>query len=228
MPDFYGQISVFLERLARIAPELGLATLETLYMVGLATFFSLLAGSALAVLLILTGPGGLRPMPRLYRVLDAAVNLGRSFPFIILLIAILPLTRLIAGTTIGSTASIVPLTIAAVPFVGRLMEGCLLEVDAGVIEAARSFGAGNARIIFRVLFPEALPPIILNAAVTAITLLGYSAMAGAVGGGGLGDLAIRYGYNRFQMDVMAYAVVILVVLVQIMQSACNFLYKKLR
>jgi D-methionine transport system permease protein len=228
MSGFHGQICALGERLAYIAPEVGLATLETLYMVGLSTFFSLLAGFALAVLLILAGPGGLRPMPRLYRALDAAVNLGRSFPFIILLIAILPFTRLVAGTTIGSTASIVPLTVAAIPFVGRLMEGCLLEVDAGVIEAARSFGAGNARIIFRVLFPEALPPIILNVAVTAITLLGYSAMAGAVGGGGLGDLAIKYGYNRFQMDVMVYAVIILLLLVQILQSICNFLYKKLR
>lgn len=220
--------ALWLERLRGLAPELGLATLETLYMVGLSAFFSLLAGFSLAVLMILCGPRGLRPRPRLYGLLDATVNLGRSFPFIILLIAVLPLTRLIVGTTIGSAASVVPLAVAASPFAARLIEANFLEVDAGVIEAARSCGAGDAQIIFKVLLPEALPAIVLNVAVLTITLLGYSAMAGAVGGGGLGDLAIKYGYNRFQMDVMLYAVLILLLMVQCIQSLCNVLYRKLR
>lgn len=216
------------DRMADILPELGAETLETLYMVGMSTFFSLVLGLALAVLMIFTGPHGLHPRPRVYGILDAIVNLGRSFPFIILLIAILPFTRLIVGTTIGSTAAIVPLTIAAAPFVARIVEANFLEVDSGVIEAARSFGAGNGQIVFKVLFPEALPSIVLNVAVVAITLLGYSAMAGTVGGGGLGDLAIKYGYNRFQVDVMVYSVVVLVIIVQIIQSIGNFTYKKLR
>jgi D-methionine transport system permease protein len=204
------------ERLAEVGPEIWQASLETLYMVFASTAFSLLFGFALAVMMIFTGPHGLRPRAKVYRVLDAVVNLGRSFPFIILLIAIQPLTRLIVGTTIGSTAPIVPLTIAAAPFVAR------------IIEAARSFGASDTQIVFRVLFSEALPAIVLNIAVVAITLLGYSAMAGTVGGGGLGDLAIKYGYNRFQVDMMVYSVIVLVVIVQVIQSLGNFLYRKLR
>ncbi|MCL1889996.1 MAG: ABC transporter permease [Desulfovibrionaceae bacterium] len=228
MPESPSSFTLWLERLAALAPELLEASLDTMYMVFFSSFFSLLAGFALAVCMILTGPAGLNPRPGIYRVLDVAVNLGRSFPFIILLIAIIPLTRLITGTTIGSAASIVPLTVAAIPFVGRILEANFLEVDRGVLEAARAFGANNAQIIFKVILPEALPAILLNVAVLAITLLGYSAMAGAVGGGGLGDLAIKYGYNRFQVDVMIYAVFILVLMVQVIQSVCNFLYKKLR
>lgn len=216
------------ERMSEMVPELLRGTLETFYMVSMSTVFSLLLGLALAVLMIFTGPHGLRPNVRVYRVLDATVNLGRSFPFIILLIVIQPLTRLIVGTTIGSTAPIVPLTLAAAPFVARIVEANFLEVDAGVIEAARSFGASDRQIVFKVLFPEALPSIVLNVAVVGITLLGYSAMAGTVGGGGLGDLAIKYGYNRFQVDMMVYSVVILVIIVQITQSLGNLAYKKLR
>lgn len=215
-------------RMSDILPELGTETLETLYMVGMSTFFSLLLGLALAILMIFSGPHGLRPRLRLYSILDVIVNLGRSFPFIILLIAILPFTRFVVGTTIGSTAAIVPLTLAAAPFVARIVEANFLEVDEGVIEAARSFGASDVQIVFKVLFPEALPSIVLNVAVVAITLLGYSAMAGTVGGGGLGDLAIKYGYNRFQVDVMVYSVVVLVMIVQLIQSIGNFTYKKLR
>lgn len=215
-------------RMADILPELGSETLETLYMVGMSTAFSLLIGLLLAVLMIFTGPHGLRPRHKTYKTLDVIVNLGRSFPFIILLIAILPFTRFIVGTTIGSTAAIVPLTLAAAPFVARIVEANFLEVDAGVIEAARSFGASDGQIVFKVLFPEALPAIVLNVAVVAITLLGYSAMAGTVGGGGLGDLAIKYGYNRFQVDVMVYSVIVLVIIVQIIQSIGNLTYKKLR
>ena len=208
--------------------ELAAALWETLYMVAVSTLFSGIFGSGVAILMIITGPNGLKPNKAVYGVLDVAVNLLRSFPFIILLIAIIPLTRLIAGTSIGSTASIVPLTIAATPFVARLMEGSLLEVDRGVVEAARSFGASTAQIIFGVMIKEAMPAIVLNWAIVAINLLGYSAMAGVVGGGGLGDLAIKYGYNRVQTDVMVYSVAILIVIVQVIQYAGNYIYEKIR
>ena len=208
--------------------ELTAALWETLYMVAVSTFCSGIFGSGVAVLMIITGPNGLKPNKAVYGVLDIAVNLLRSFPFIILLIAIIPLTRIIAGTSIGSTASIVPLTIAATPFVARLMEGSLLEVDRGVVEAARSFGASTCQIIFGVMIKEAMPSIVLNWAIVAINLLGYSAMAGVVGGGGLGDLAIKYGYNRFQTDVMVYSVAILIVIVQVIQYAGNYVYEKIR
>ena len=208
--------------------ELVAALWETIYLVVVSTFFSGIFGSGVAILMIITGPNGLKPNKAVYGVLDVAVNLLRSFPFIILLIAIIPLTRLIAGTSIGSTASIVPLTIAATPFVARLMEGSLLEVDRGVVEAARSFGASTTQIIFGVMIKEAMPEIVLNWAIVAINLLGYSAMAGVVGGGGLGDLAIKYGYNRFQTDVMVYSVAILIVIVQVIQYAGNYVYEKIR
>ncbi|MCD7876719.1 MAG: ABC transporter permease [Cloacibacillus porcorum] len=208
--------------------ELVAALWETIYMVVVSTFFSGIFGSGVAILMIITGPNGLKPNKAIYGVLDVAVNLLRSFPFIILLIAIIPLTRLIAGTSIGSTASIVPLTIAATPFVARLMEGSLLEVDRGVVEAARSFGASTTQIIFGVMIKEAMPAIVLNWAIVAINILGYSAMAGVVGGGGLGDLAIKYGYNRFQTDVMVYSVAILIVIVQVIQYAGNYVYEKIR
>ena len=217
------------ERLLDKWPEIVTATWETLQMVLLSTVFSLASGFLLAILMIVTNPlMSLRPCRPVYQVVDFVVNLLRSFPFIILLIAIIPVTRLVVGTSIGSAAAIVPLTVAAAPFVARLIEGCFLEVDKGVLEAARSFGASNGQIIFRVLLPEALPSIVLNVAVIAITLLGYSAMAGTVGGGGLGDLAVKYGYNRFQVDIMVYSVVILCILVLVIQGLCNLLYKLLR
>lgn len=217
------------ERLLDKWPEIVTATWETLQMVLLSAVFSLASGFLLAILMIVTNPlMSLRPCRPVYQVVDFVVNLLRSFPFIILLIAIIPVTRLVVGTSIGSAAAIVPLTVAAAPFVARLIEGCFLEVDKGVIEAARSFGASNGQIIFRVLLPEALPSIVLNVAVIAITLLGYSAMAGTVGGGGLGDLAVKYGYNRFQVDIMVYSVVILCILVLVIQGLCNLLYKLLR
>ena len=208
--------------------ELLYALWETLYMVIVSTVLSGIFGSGVAILMIITGPSGLRPNAPLYRVLDVVVNLLRSFPFIILLIAIIPLTRIIVGTSIGSTASIVPLTIAAAPFVARLMEGSLLEVDRGVVEAAKSFGASTWQIIWGVMIKEAMPSLVLNWAVVAINLLGYSAMAGVVGGGGLGDLAIKYGYNRFQTDVMIYSVAILIVVVQVIQCIGNYIYEKIR
>ncbi|MCR4667441.1 MAG: ABC transporter permease [Desulfovibrio sp.] len=221
-------LAPYWERLQEKLPEIITATWETIDMVFFSTLFSMFFGFLLAVWMIITNPIGLRPCPSVYRVLDFVVNLLRSFPFIILLIAIIPFTRFVVGTSIGSAAAIVPLTVACAPFVARLIESCFLEVDSGVIEAARSFGASNTQIIFRVLIPEALPSIILNVAVVAITLLGYSAMAGTVGGGGLGDLAVRYGYNRFQVDIMVYAVIILCVLVLLIQGVCNLLYKILR
>lgn len=201
---------------------------ETLYMVSVSTALSLFFGFMLAIVMILTGKGGLAPNRGVYLVLDILVNLTRSFPFIILMIVIIPLTRAIVGTSLGSTASIVPLTLAATPMVARVLEGSLLEVDKGMIEAAQSFGAGKGQIVWHVLVKEALPAITLDIAVIAITILGYSAMAGAISGGGLGDLAIKYGYNRFQTDVMIASVVILIAIVQIIQTAGNRLYKKLR
>lgn len=208
--------------------ELLFALWETLYMIVLSTVFSGIFGFAVAIVMIMTGASGLKPNKAVYSTLNLLVNLLRSFPFIILMIAIIPVTRLIAGTSIGSTASIVPLTIAATPFVARLMEGSLLEVDPGVIEAARSFGASNMQIVFGVMVKEAMPSIVLNWAVVAINLLGYSAMAGVVGGGGLGDLAIKYGYNRFQTDVMVYSVAILIIIVQLIQYVGNSVYEKMR
>lgn len=223
-----GAFATWLARIQDIGPLFWDATLETIYMVVASTIFSLLFGFILAVFMILYHPHGIKPRPNAYRVLDFLVNLGRSFPFIILLIAILPFTRFVIGTTIGSTAAMIPLTIAAAPFAARLIEGCFLEVDSGVVEAARSFGAADLQIVFRVLLPEALPAIVLNIAVLAITLLGYSAMAGTVGGGGLGDLAIKYGYHRFQPDVMLYSVVILLIMVQLMQLLGDFIYRRIR
>lgn len=208
--------------------ELIFALWETIYMIAVSTFFSGIFGFAVAIVMIMTGTNGLKPNKPVYSALDLIVNLLRSFPFIILMIAIIPLTRLIAGTSIGSTASIVPLTIAATPFVARLMEGSLLEVDSGVIEAAKSFGASDMQIVFGVMVKEAMPSIVLNWAVVAINLLGYSAMAGVVGGGGLGDLAIKYGYNRFQTDVMIYSVAMLILIVQLIQSIGNKVYEKIK
>ena len=201
---------------------------ETLFMVFFSTLFSFIIGFLLACVMISIGPHGLRPRRTAYAALDLVVDLLRSTPFIILIIAIMPLTRLVMGTTIGTAATILPLTIAAAPFAARLIEANFLEVDRGVVEAARSFGATSVQIIFRVMLPEALPAIILNVAVLAVALVGYSAMAGTVGGGGLGDLAVKYGYNRFQVDIMVYSVIILCLLVLLIQGVCNFLYKILR
>ena len=190
------------------------ASVETFYMVSVATLFTILLGLPLGVLLVITDCGQIWASLGLNRGLAGIVNVGRSLPFIILLVAIIPLTRLIVGTSIGSTAAIVPLTIAAIPFFARVVETSLREVDRGLIEAAQSMGATNWHIIRKVLLPEAMPSLVLGLTITVIGLLGYSAMAGTVGGGGLGDLAIRYGYNRFQTDVMIATVVLLIILVQ--------------
>ena len=158
--------------------------------------------------------------------LDVVVNLTRSFPFLILMIAVIPFTRFLVGTTIGNNATVVPLVIAAVPFVGRLIESSLLEVDAGVVEAAQSMGASDWQIITKVLLPEALPSLLNGSAVAAITILGYSAMSGAVGGGGLGKLAIMYGYNRYQTDIMFITIILLIIIVQLFQMLGNWATKR--
>lgn len=190
------------------------ATLETLAMVSVATVVASIFGLPLGILLATTEQNHILEQPLLHRMLGGIANLGRSVPFIILMVAIIPFTRKIAGTSIGTTAAIVPLTVAAIPFVARLVEGALKEIDAGVIEAAESMGASPPEIIYKVLIPEALPALVLAVTLTAVNLIGYSAMAGAIGGGGLGDLAIRYGYQRFRGDIMLQTVIILVVMVQ--------------
>lgn len=212
----------------RLRDDLYESVIQTLYMVSFSTLLSLGIGFLLAIVLITTGAQGLSPRPRVYVLLDFCVNVGRSLPFIILIIAILPLTRFVMGTTIGTTAAILPLTVAAAPFAARLIEGSFLEVDKGVVEAARSFGAGNGQIILKVMLPEALPSIVLNTAILAITLISYSAMAGTVGGGGLGDLAYRIGYQRFQTDATVWCVILLIIMVQVIQLAGNWCYRALR
>ncbi|MBR8465922.1 ABC transporter permease [Campylobacter sp. faydin G-140] len=198
---------------------------ETLYMSLVSTFLAFVIGMIPAVLLILWSKDGLKPNVKCYFVLDVAVNMLRSFPFIILIIVLFPITKLIVGTSIGTTAAIVPLTIGAAPFVARLIENSLKEIDRGIIEAAKSFGASNFQIIFRIMFIEALPGIIAAFTLTLIVNIGFSAMAGAVGGGGLGAVAINYGYQRFRPDIMFYTVVILIIMVQIFQIFGNYLYK---
>ena len=200
------------------------STLQTLSMVFFSTFFSLLLGLSLGILLSSTSSeyqGGIIPHPALNNVLGRIVNVLRSFPFIILMILLFPLSRLLIGTSIGTTATIVPLSIAAAPFVARVIETALKEVDPGVVQAARAMGSTNMQIIRKVLIPEALPSLVSGVTLTIINLIGYSAMAGAIGGGGLGDLAIRYGYQRFRGDIMLVAVVIILVLVEIIQVIGN-------
>ncbi|WP_298845956.1 methionine ABC transporter permease [Clostridium sp.] len=203
------------------------ALLDTLYMVTLSTIFTVILGFIAAIGLIITGPKGLRPNSVIYKILNLVVNVLRSFPFIILMISIFPLTKLITGTTIGTNAAIVPLTLGAAPFAARIIETALLEVDYGIIEAAKSFGAKTYQIIFKVMLKEAMPSIVLGITLTIINIIGYSAMAGTIGGGGLGDVAVKYGYYRFQSDVMIYTVIILIVIVQIIQALGNLLYSKM-
>jgi D-methionine transport system permease protein len=203
------------------------SALETLYMVGVSTLLAGIGGLVLGVLLVATERGGVLAAPGVNRVLGAVVNVGRSIPFIILMVAIIPLTRWIAGSAIGTQAAIVPLVVGAIPYVGRLVESALKEVDGGVIEAVVSMGATPWQVITRAYLPEAVPALVRAVTLTAITLIGYSAMAGAVGGGGLGDVAVRYGYQRFRPEVMLATVVILVVLVQAIQYAGESLARRL-
>lgn len=198
-------------------PMLWKATLETLWMVIPAALLGQLFGTLIGVGLTLTRPGGLTPKPALFRILDAVVNAGRSFPFIILMIVLIPLTRALVGTSIGSTAAIVPLAVAAIPFLARLVEGALREVPTGVTEAARVMGASTSQIVTKVMLPEARPSLIHGFTVLVISLIGYSAVAGAIGAGGLGDLAIRYGYQRFDTPTLLVTVLALLLMVQLVQ-----------
>ena len=200
---------------------------ETVFMTFYSTIFSVILGFILAVILTISAEDGLRPNKIIYKVLDVIINILRSFPFIILMVFIIPLTRAIVGTSIGKEAAIVPLTFAAAPFVARIIESSLREVDKGVIEAAKSFGASDFQIIFKVMLKEAVPSIVSGLTLTIISIIGYSAMAGTVGGGGLGYLAVSYGYQRFQKDVMIITVIILIIIVQALQMLGNYLYKKL-
>ena len=200
--------------------------LETVQMTVISTVVAVLLGVPLGVILVITSRGHIMQNEAVNKVLGAIVNATRSIPFIILMVAIIPFTRLVAGTSIGTTAACVPLTLAAIPFLARLVETAIKEVNGGVIEAAQSMGATPLQIIWKVLLPEALPTLIDNITVLIVNLISYSAMAGAIGGGGLGDTAIRYGYQRFQGDVMLATIVILIVLVQVIQSAGDYLSRK--
>lgn len=192
--------------------------LETLYMTVVSTLFGYVFGLPMGVLLCISDKDGLKPHPVLYKILDFIANIVRSVPFLILLILLIPFTRFLLGKSYGSTATIVPLTVAAIPFIARMVESSLKEVDNGVVEAARAMGAGTMRIILRVLLVEARTSLITGATIAIGTILDYSAMAGAVGGGGLGDIAVRYGYYRYQTDIMIVTVILLIVIVQIFQS----------
>ncbi|RKW64566.1 methionine ABC transporter permease [Veillonella sp. VA141] len=200
--------------------------LETVQMTVISTVVAVLLGVPLGVILVITSRGHIMQNEAVNKVLGAIVNATRSIPFIILMVAIIPFTRLVAGTSIGTTAACVPLTLAAIPFLARLVETAIKEVNGGVIEAAQSMGATPLQIIWKVLLPEALPTLIDNITVLIVNLISYSAMAGAIGGGGLGDIAIRYGYQRFQGDVMLATIIILIVLVQVIQSAGDYLSRK--
>lgn len=201
--------------------------LESIYMVFFSTLFSLILGTPLGIILVITERGHIWEKPGLNNVLSFIVNMTRSLPFIILIIVLFPLSRLIVGTSIGPTAAIVPLSIAAAPFAARIIEASLREVSWGVIEASLSLGASVPQIIFKVLLKEALPSLVLGITNITINILGYSAMAGAIGGGGLGDLAIRYGFQGFQTDVLIITIIILVILVEIIQNTGNLIVKKI-
>ena len=199
----------------------------TLYMTLATTFMGYVLGLPMGIALVITAPKGLRPNKIIYKVLDVVVNVVRSFPFLILLIVIQPLTRIIVGKSYGPTATIVPLTLSAAPFIARMVESSLLEVDHGFIEAAQSMGANLWTIIWKVMIGEAKTSLIVNVTIALGTILGYSAMAGIVGGGGLGDIAIRYGYYRYDSSIMWVTVVLLIVLVQLMQYIGMTISKKL-
>ena len=201
---------------------------ETVYMVFFSSIFSILLGFPLGILAVITDKGHILERPVTKKCLDIFINVFRSFPFIILMILVFPLSRFIVGTTIGSTATIVPLSIAAAPFVARLIEGAIKEVDGGLIELSKSLGANNWEIIFKVLIPEAMPSLVHSFTITIISLIGYSAMAGAIGGGGLGDLAIRYGYQRFQTDIMIISVVVIIIIVQVIQVIGDLIVKNIK
>ncbi len=202
------------------------ALMQTLQMVFIAGIVGSIIGLPIGVFLATSGKGELFPAPKTNRVLGLIVNAARSTPFIILVVAIVPLTRLLTGTSIGTWAAIVPLTIATIPFFARLVESAIREVDKGLIEAARAMGATPSQIVYKVLLPEARPSILMALTMTIVSLIGYSAMVGAVGGGGLGDLGIRFGYQRFNPEMMVLVVAVLIVLVQVVQSAGDGLARR--
>lgn len=219
----------------QVRSMIGTGILETLYMTVVSTVFGYLFGLPMGILLCITDKEGLKPNKVIYKILDVIANIVRSIPFLILLILLIPFTRLLLGKSYGSTATIVPLTAAAIPFIARMVESSLKEVDYGVIEAAKAMGASNSRIIFKVLLVEARTSLLVEARTSLITgatiaigtILGYSAMAGAVGGGGLGDIAVRYGYYRYQTDIMLVTVALLIVIVQVFQSVGMFVANRL-
>lgn len=199
---------------------------QTLILVFVSSFISVILGMPLGILLTLTRPGGLKENPKLYSVIDSIVNFLRSVPFIILMLILIPVMRFIVGKSYGTAATVIPLSVAAIPFFGRLMETYLSQVDNGILEAAKSMGSNNKQIIFNVLIPEAMPQIINGITLVIINIIAYSAMAGAIGGGGLGEVAVRYGYTYKRTDVLWIAVIIIVALVQVIQLLGNFLEKK--
>lgn len=219
MNEFFTRIS------SKFLAEFPLAIWETLYMCLLSTTLAFILGLIMAILLVITSKDGLKPNPKAYAILDITTNTLRSFPFIILIVAIAPLTKLIVGTNIGTSATIVPLTIGAAPFIARLIEGAFKEIDSGIIEAAKSFGATNSQIIFKIMLNEALPSIISAITITLIVIVGFSAMAGVVGGGGVGTVAINRGYNGFDNEILYISVIVLLLIVQIFQSIGDLLYK---
>jgi len=223
IPLFQGIINLLTE----FKDLLLIATWQTLYITFISTFLAYLLGVPLGIWVVVTAPNSIAPNRPVNEVLGGIINIGRSIPFIILLVALLPFTRWIVGTTIGPTATIVPLTIAATPFVARIIEQSLVEVDSGLIEMGQAMGATSWQIIFKVLLPESLPSIIRGISITIINLIGYSAMAGAVGGGGLGDLAIRYGYYRYQSDGMIVTIILLVIIVELIQLMGNYSAKRI-
>ncbi|WP_027701867.1 methionine ABC transporter permease [Metaclostridioides mangenotii] len=204
------------------------ALLQTLYMIIVPTIAATILGFILAIILVVTAPNGLKPNNSVYSVLGFIVNVFRSFPFMILIVALIPVTRVIVGSAIGETAAIVPITIGAAPFIARVIESALNEVDKGLIEAAKSFGATKRQIISKVMIKEAMPSIISGITLSVISILGYTAMAGVVGAGGLGNVALVYGHQQFDTPVIVYTVIALIILVQIIQGIGNILYKKLR
>lgn len=219
--------SIVTEFIGQYGELLGQGVLDTLVMLFISTAIAYVIGTALGVVLYLTSPGSLRPMRALNAVLGWVVNIGRSLPFIILLISLMPVTSALVGTTSGVRGVIPPLVVSTAPFVARMIEQSLAEVPRASVEAAEACGASIPRIVVSALLPEALPSIVRGVSITLIAVLGYTAIAGAVGAGGLGDIAIRYGYYRFEDEMMVVTVVLLIIIVQLIQSACDFIARKI-
>ncbi|MEG2338712.1 MAG: methionine ABC transporter permease [Clostridium sp.] len=216
-----------MDNIGRVIGEILFPALcETIYMVIFATLYSAILGIVLGIILTVTDSDGLKPNKYIYKILDFIINILRSFPFVVLAIAIMPITKIVVGTRIGVNAALLPLVLVMAPFVGKMIEGDLKKVDIGMIEAAKSFGASKSQIIFKIMMKEALPSIILSITLIGVSMVGSSAMAGAVGAGGLGSVAIIYGYQSFNDFVMYGTVVIILILVQLVQSIGSFLYKK--